>query len=334
MIKKWFWILGVLFLVSCQQNRLKVDVKDIIVQLEINRYDQLIFETEHSNLIEVLYKEYDIHPDFIDLYFQDVLRIGKLDDQPFNQSLHDFVTDTVISQVAGKVLQQFADFSSLTKDLTSGFRHYQYYFPQKPVPAIYTYVSGFNQSLVFTDDFIGISLDNYLGSECVFYTYLGIPQYKIKNMYPQKMVSDLFYALALTEFPKEVQFDNLLSEMVYEGKLVYFTEAMCPELQDSILIGYSKQQLEWCKKNEALMWNFWAENKLLYSVERLDLQKYIGDAPFTNTFSQESPGRTGVWIGWQIVRSFMNKHPEITLDELMNNNNAQEILNQSGYFPE
>ena len=333
-MKIWYWMLGIVFLASCHQNRLKVDVSKIEVQLEINRFDQLIFESGSSNLTDVLLQNYDVHSDFMNLYFQDVLRIGKLDDQSFSENLHAFVTDTVISQVAEKVLHQFNDFSVLANELNSGFRHYQYYFPKKPIPSIYTYVSGFNQSLVFTDEFIGISLDNYLGSECVFYTYLGIPQYKIKNRYPEKMVSDLFNALAITEFPKEDPVENLLTEMIYEGKLVYFTEAMCPGLHDSILIGYSKQQLEWCKKNEALMWSFWAENKLLYSVERLDLQKYIGDAPFTNTFSQESPGRTGVWVGWQIVRSFMNKHSDITLDSLRNINSAQEILSQSGYFPE
>ena len=184
------------------------------------------------------------------------------------------------------------------------------------------------------EDFIGINLDKYLGSDCIFYQYLGIPQYKIKKMYPQKMVPDLFYAYALTEFPNLDPVDNLLSNLIYQGKLMYFIEAMLPETPDSVVMGYSALQQEWCEANESLMWAHWAENKLLYSVERLDLQKYIGDAPFTSTFTKESPGKTGVWIGWQIIRSYMNNHPDVSLGQLMEMNNSQEILSQSRYFPD
>ena len=115
---------------------------------------------------------------------------------------------------------------------------------------------------------------------------------------------------------------------------LYFTKAMCPELPDSILMGYSSKQLRWCKENEQKMWAYLVEKKVLYDFERLTLQKYVEDAPFTNTFAKESPGRTGSWIGLRIVQSFMNKNPKVTLKELMGMNNAQLILNHSGYFPD
>jgi hypothetical protein len=230
-------------------------------------------------------------------------------------------------------LNTFSNFELINDQITSGFKHLKYYFPEKEVPQLFTYISGFNQSIVLAQDFIGINLDKYMGADCIFYQYLGIPQYKIKKMYPEKIVSDLFYAWAITEFPRNDPVDNLLSISIYQGKLIYFSEAMNPEMPDSILIGYSQQQLEWCSKNEGLMWAYLAENKLLYSVERLDLQKFIGDAPFTNTFSRKSPGRTGVWLGWQIVRSYMDNNPTVTIQELMNNNNAQELLSKSKYFP-
>ena len=122
--------------------------------------------------------------------------------------------------------------------------------------------------------------------------------------------------------------------MIYQGKAIYFTKAMCPDLPDSIIMGYSSKQLKWCIKNESKMWGYLIEKKMLYNYERLTLQKYVGEAPFTNTFSNESPGRTGSWLGWRIVCSFMNKNPKVTLNELVRNNNAQTILTHSGYFPE
>ncbi|MBN2805393.1 MAG: hypothetical protein JXR22_01945 [Prolixibacteraceae bacterium] len=324
-----FMLLG-----ACQKNRLKVDVSHIDLTLTIHRFDQVLFEKNVSDFTDQLGQGNIWHQDFIDGYFQDIIRVGDPSDQVFVANLQLFVSDTVITQVADKVQEVFPDFSDLSEQLNNGFRHFNFYFPQYPVPEIYTCITGFNQSLFIAEEWIAISLDNYLGSDCVFYNYLGIPQYKINNMYPEKMVSDLFYALGMTTFPGLNEANNLLSAMIHEGKMHYFTEAMCPDMPDTVIIGYTKAQLEWCKANEAGMWSYWAEHKLLYNMERLILQKYIADAPFTNTFANESPGRTGAWTGWQIVRSYMNKHPEVSLELLMEMQNAQEILNQSGYFPE
>lgn len=327
-------LLATFAIVACTRDRLNIKVSEIEAKININRFDQELFDIDASEAPSHLEELYSSHSQFVDLYTQNILKIGPISDIEFNQYLNAFLSDTVIRKVADTVRVRFADFNSISKGLISGFKHYKYYFPQRNLPAIYTYVSGFNESLIIADELIGISLDKYLGNNCVFYQYLGIPKYKIENMIPDKIVPDLFYAWALTEYPKGDSVNNLLANMIYQGKLIYFTQAMNPELPDSLLIGYSAEKLRWCKYNEASMWSYLVEKKLIYSIERLDLQKYIGDAPFTNVFSEESPGRTGIWLGWQIVQSFMNNNPEVSLEELMKTNNAQKILSQSKYYPD
>jgi hypothetical protein len=334
MMKKiWVIVLAVL-LFSCTHNRLNVDISNINVDLKINRIEKLIFVkdtaafSKNINFIETNYKE------FFDIYTKHVLQIGTSEGPNFRDYLGAFVKDTVISRVADSVNYVFNDFSKIEKQLVKGFKHYKYYFPNSQIPQVYTCVTGFNQSIFIGTYGIAVGLDKYLSSDCIFYDYLGIPKYKCVNMYPEKIVPDLFYSLCLTEFPGNDSVNNLLSNMIYQGKALYFTKAMCPALPDSIIMGYSAKQLKWCSKNEQKMWEYLVEKKLLYNSERLTLQKFIGDAPFTNVFSEESPGRTGLWLGWRIVSSFMNKNKDITLNELMTMNNAQSILNRSGYFPE
>jgi hypothetical protein len=321
------------FFVACKQNRLDVDVSSIDVTLDVQRFDELFFKTDTNELYSVISDAYAENRDFIDLYTQRIIRIGGVESENFKPYLQQFVGDTVMVTVADSVVSTFGDFSVVYDDLIQGFKHYSYYFPTKPVPQIYTCISGFNQSLVFGENFIAIGLEKYLGNDCPFYHYLGIPKYKIANMRPDKIVTDLFYGWALTEYLYNDSIDNLLSNMIYQGKLLYFSEAMNPDFPDSLIIGYRSDQLDWCKQNEAMMWSFLVDKRLLYNSERLTLQKYIGDAPFTNSFSAESPGRTGSWLGWQIVRSYMENNSEITLEELMNRNDAQQLLNQSNYFP-
>jgi uncharacterized protein YjaZ len=76
------------------------------------------------------------------------------------------------------------------------------------------------------------------------------------------------------------------------------------------------------------------ENKRLYVTGRMDIKRLIDDGPYTNGFPVESPGRAGVWIGWQIVRKYMDKNPEVSLDKLMQMSDSQKILNDSKYYPD
>jgi uncharacterized protein YjaZ len=104
-------------------------------------------------------------------------------------------------------------------------------------------------------------------------------------------------------------------------------------MHDTLKIGYSSEQIEWCNRFEKDMWTYLIDEKLLFTTEHLDIKRYIDEAPFTTSFSKESPGRTGIWMGWQIVRDYMKNNPDVSLQELMSLKNYQEILNLSKYNP-
>ncbi|HKK81285.1 MAG TPA: hypothetical protein VJ909_03500 [Prolixibacteraceae bacterium] len=329
----WIFIIAVAFY-SCQSDPLKVNVSEIKVNTSFYRIDSILYGHNPGVVHNKLQAMYPKHKSFLDAYAQDILQLGGVGSHAMEKNLQLFLNDTVYSQVGDTIIKRFADFNSIKEKFTQGLKHYKYYFPNKEIPAVYAYPSGFNQSLVVADDFLGVGLDKYLGRDCVFYKYLGLPQFKIQNMYPMRMVAEAFYAMAVTQYPFNDKNDNLLANMIQEGKLIYFTEAMLPEISDSVIIGYSQKQLEWSNENEAAMWTYLIEQKLLYTSERLEIRKYINDAPFTTPFTNESPGRTGVWLGWQIVHSYMKNNEEVSLGELMRMNDAQAILSHSGYFPE
>ena len=230
-------------------------------------------------------------------------------------------------------MAEHLDTIQLRKNLEFAFRHYKYYFPEKEIPIVYTCISGLNQSVVTAEKLIGISLDKYLGVNSRFYKQLGLPVYKRRNMHPEKIVPDAMYAWAVTEWPKSDNANNLLSQMIHEGKMLYFMDAMLPEISDTLKIGFTKKQLDYCRKNEASMWTFMAEQKLLFSTDRMSIKRFIDDGPYTTPFTDQSPARTGAWLGWQIVRSYMNQNKDVELVDLMNNTDFQVILNQSGYRP-
>ena len=328
-----FLICLTLLLASCTRNPLKINVSDVSVDLKIKHLDVDLLRLKQDQLqaaIPVLKSSYG---EFFDIFTYRMIGIGGVEQSNFSEMLYSFVSDTsLIKKLEVKVAEKI-DTIQLRKDLETAFKHYKYYFPQKEIPVIYTCISGLNQSVVISQGLIGVSLDKYLGSDSPFYASLGLPVYKRKNMLPEKIVPDLLYGWADTEWPKSDKDNNLMSHMVQQGKVMYFLDAMFPEMEDTLKIGFTQKQLEFCRKNEAKMWTYLAEQKLLFTTDRMSIKRFVDDGPYTASFSEESPGRSGVWLGWQIVRSYMKQNKEMKLADLMDNTNYQSILNQSGYQP-
>ena len=325
----------ILFFASCNRSRLNVNISGDEKDIEFVQFGEALFDLPLKDTITELNTLRKKYPEFFDLFTYKIIRIGGMDENDFNANIANFLTDTMILNVKSMVEKKFGDYEKTKEEINTAFKYFQYHFPAKTLPMVYTYISGFNQSVVTTEDIIGISLDKYLGRDCFYYEMLSTaPDYKVKNMYKKKIPADVAYAWGMTEFGSNPEKTTLLDNIIQEGKLMYFTEALLPEAHDSLLIGYTKKELEWCKKNESQMWMYLVEQKLLYSNKRMDIVRYINDGPHTSGFPLESPGRAGVWIGWQIVREYMNKNQKITIKELMENKDYQGILNASGYFPE
>jgi len=330
----FFLIISVVVL-SCKQNPLKVDISKIEETVEVVRFDKELFSINSTDTIGSVTELSNKYPEFFDLFTYKVIQIGGIGDTLFMDGIKHFMTDTMILNLENLVDTEFSDFDEIEEKLVEAFKYYKFHFPDKKLPTIFAYVSGFNQSVVTAENIIGISLDKYLGRDCKYYRLLNsTPQYKIMNMHKGKIVSDVAYAWGITEFEHTNNTTTLLDNMIHYGKMMYFVDALLPESDDSIKIGYSGVQIEWCRRNEAQMWSQLIENKMLYSNKRMDIIRYINNSPTTSGFPLESPGRTGVWIGWQIVREYMRKYPETSLPDLMKNNDYQQILNDSKYFPE
>jgi gliding motility-associated lipoprotein GldB len=322
-----------LLMLSCNRNPLKINVSDITGQVKIVRFEQELKSLgEHPDLDQINNLR-EKHPEFTDVFSSYVIRIGTLDGEESVGDIRAFLTDTMITSLYRLVEEKFSDFKKIETELTQAFKHYSYYFPSKPLPTIYTCISGFNESAFVAEGVIGISLDKYLGAHTAYYPMLGFPRYKQRKMIPGMIPSDVMYVWAMGEFEAGENATTLLDHMVHEGKILYFMQAMMPSAHDSLLIGYTSGQVEWCKKNETQMWTYLIEKEMLYSTKQMDVVRYINDGPQTSGFPAESPGRTGAWLGWQIIRKYMKRNPEITLANLMANNNYQEILNASAYLP-
>ena len=217
--------------------------------------------------------------------------------------------------------------------LTDGFKHYLYHFPDSLLPRVIGYVSRFNQGLFTVDHFVGVGLDQYLGSDCEYYVQLGTPLYLNRKKIPERIPVDVMYAWATQIYPFNDSVDNVLTRMIHQGLLFYFVDAMYPQTGDALKMGFTEDELQWCIRNEEQMWTHLVEQKLLFSTDPLVIRKLIDDAPHTSYYTNESPGRAAVWQGLQIVRAFAARNPDFSLPEILAKRDYQEILRMSRYQP-
>jgi uncharacterized protein YjaZ len=155
----------------------------------------------------------------------------------------------------------------------------------------------------------------------------------IRKFEKDYMVTDLMRGWLDSEYLNDSVQHSFLNQMIYEGKIMYALELLIPEEDDTLKTGYTAGQLEWSYENEEKTWAFFIEQKLLFSNNAKYYMKYINDGNGTSGFPPNAPAKTGVFIGWQIVRSYMKNNKEITLAQLFKNQNAQDILSKSSYKP-
>lgn len=318
---------------SCKSNKLEVDVSKIKVELKIHRFDKELRDLDIQKLMTEVPKLEEKNPRFFELYTTNVIKIGSTAERDFFLKLKDFLTHPDWAQVYDSISTKFEDISVLENELTEAFKHYKYYYPEKEIPEVYTCMSGFNYSVFTDENLFGIGLDFYLGKDSKFYEMAQFAEYQRYNMASYKITSDCIQAIALTDFQYNDSIDNLVSQMVYQGKIQYFMHALLPQEEDSVLFGYTPVQMKWSFSYEDKIWAFMVEQKQLFSDENLMIKKYIEVAPFTTYFTNNSAPRLGVFIGWRIVQSFMENNPEISLQELMAMDDYQYILNNSSYNP-
>ena len=317
-------------------NKYQYIPRDIeAVEVEIVRFDsaQLAVRTDSVKQdIEKLYADYE---EFMPMYVEGILRIPIEDTAYLCEMYAQFLTDTVMgfAQTNALAKEKFANVDSLQETLNTGFSRLHYLFPDWEIPAkVYLFVSGFNSSVMYYENVMGIGVDMYLGSDYPYYNQV-VYNYQKQTMRKECISGDLLSMYLAYNIAYNSKYNRLLEHMIFRGKQMFLLGELLPEEPVWEIIGYSKEQWDWCETYEQAIWNSIMEKRDLFKTESIVLNSYMNEGPFTAEISQESPGRLGVWVGWQIVDSYMRNNEQVTIQELMSEGDAQKILEQSFYKP-
>lgn len=304
---------------SCESNPLDVDVSGVDVDIKVERMEKELFDSGKDPMIlnEELLKKYGM---LYEAFMIDML--GEV--PPSNPQapivLEEFVGHPDMQNIYHEIEGEFSDFSSYEAGIEESFKHYKYYFPDSLIPDVVTFYSNFNSNVFPYGNRIGVGLDMYLGSDNDLVKSLPadiFPQYIKDKMNAEFMVADVMKGWLMNRFFDELHDgEDFLSSIITLGKIMYLLDAMLPLEEDHIKFGCSAEQIQWCKFNEPNIWKTIVDEQVLYSKDKAVILQYVSDGPFTKGMPHESPGKVGVWLGWQIVRDYVEQN-EIGVLELL-----------------
>ncbi len=308
--------IGSIFLGCNDVDKLEKEISKIDVHLQVSRFDREFAEATVADLAGLK----QTYPFLFPKQYHDSVWEAKL-------------KDTIQIELFEEVGKAFPNFDEEKQDLKMLFQHIKYYFPQFRAPEVITLTNEveYNYRVIFADSLLLIGLDNYLGPEHRFYQ--DIQNYIAAGLDKKFLVSDVADNFAKKVVPKLAD-RTFLGDMVYHGKLLYLKDKLMPLADDAIKIGYSQDELDWAMANEEPIWRNFIEHEYLYSTDKNLRLRFIELAPFSKfglELDNESPGRLGQYMGWQIVRAFMNKN-EVSLEQLLRLP-AEEIFKKSNYKP-
>jgi len=323
---------------SSHKSREKPAVSAISGEVKLLRFDQDLFAFKQADFDthrEMMRNKYG---GFYDFYMGQFI-IGPR--QPGDtvdvdqQAIGQFIEDNYMQRLQDSIQAHFADTKQLENNLTQSLRYAKYYFPQIDFPKVYAINSGFSiGAFTYENDVVGIGLDLYLGANNPDYDSAGIYNYvrhKLAKEYIVRNAMEVLYNLHVERSSSAAP--TFFEAMVENGKRAYILSYLIPDAPEFVIARFTSEQMKWCEANERSVWQFLNDKDLLYKTDLMEQKRYLSEGPTAPGMPAEAPGNIGSWVGWQIVKKYMQDNKSKISLATLANTDAATIIQQSKYRP-
>ncbi len=314
-----------LALFSCKNDRLNIEVQQEERSLLVERLDLELAQVRNETELEQVHQKFaKNHEEFYNFYLGACLQIGLVQDTFTLKALNDFIADKYVQKLHQEIKTKFADVSEEIEAFKTGLNYLHFYFPDAPEPTtVIFYNSLFSNSVVSSENTIGVGMERYLGEaspsiselpEDPFFPYIK------KRMDRRFLLRDMMMSWLGANVLPEIQDNKEVAEvMIQWGKHLYILEACFPEMEKSTVLRYFGEEYNWAIDNEKEFWKFLIAQNVLFKRDYKFSLNIFADGPFTSSLPIEdkAPPRLGQFLGWRIVKKFMDKNEQITLKQLI-----------------
>lgn len=317
-VKLLVFSLVFVFLLSCKNDPLKIDSSKVNVSIDYYNMDSVFVNAKGKDLEKW---NLQFKKEINEAYEFELgmgLRIGVPDDSVILKNIELFANDPGMQEFEKQIAKKFPNLINRHMKIVKGFQNLKYHLSDVKIPKAVVYANTCFQSSAFsTQNEIVLGLERYLGKDepliqklprDIFYEWIK------EGMDDKFLERDAVCSWIMSNVVQMVE-ANLAENMVNWGKIIYFTEAAFPDEKEEIIIRYSAEDLKWAKENEYSLWTYLVKEKMLFRINETESINMLAPGPFTVGLPEKGPDRLGQYLGWQIVRKYMEKN-DVTLKQL------------------
>lgn len=320
---------------SCHRGDNSNDIKNIKINVQFYDFYKDFAALDTNNLQAGLEKIKAKYPDFLDLYLDGLANINMNGDYSKTDVLRGFLTYPDFKNLFDTVMKVYPDTKKQDEQIEDLFKHLAFYDSSYRLPQkVFYYAAGLHYPVSLTKDnkILGIGIDCFLGRDFAPYEQVKIPYYMTLKNTPEYIPVAVAIKFYEDKYPLVFDDKNLLQLMIEKGKEAYFLKKMLPDAEENLFFLFDEKQMEWCRKNEKLIYNYFIQNNLLYETNGQKIYRYLNDAPTSSGMPPESPGNTASFIGYKIVNAYAERSGK-SLMEILKMTDAKQILSAANYKP-
>lgn len=297
--------------------------------IKIVRFDKVVDDFVRTGNVSFSQRLSTDYPTETRILVENMLHLGSVADVHIYDDLRVYFSDSNLVRLSADVRNRFASMARYEEQLNKAYRRLKKELPELEKPYVYTQVSAFNQSIVVNDTVVGISLDKYMGCDYPLYAKSYTPVQRA-TMHPDRIVPDLLSFYLMAQFPPRVKPENLLHAMIQIGKIQWIVaQAMNTSVEN--VSGFPAASIKWFQMNEQACWKNLKEHKMLLTTDHNLYAAVVSLTAEKPYFKAEQSRGIGTWLGTQVVRNYMKKHPECTIHELLVEKSCEEVWRGSDY---
>ena len=271
------------------------------------RFDSAFFAMDSLHFESDLAKLVQQYPQFSEDYFNRILMLSTKKNAKKIKAFYKAYLP--IYQATTKVQAS----KKATPEIAAAFKRFHFYFPTYSLPKQLIYFIGPLETYgnVVTKDGLAIGLQLYLGASSSWYYSEQVnaiyPTYISRQFAPEYIVVNSIQNILNDYDPIVMNGKQLIEQMIEIGKRQYIVGQCLPNASDTLLLGFTGNQLKAIEDNKGDIWTFLSSQNRLFSVDPNLTSAILTEAPYNDYFGEEIPGNVGKYIGYSIVKSWMHQ---------------------------
>lgn len=282
--------------------------------------DKAFRTSDSAELVKAVNNYKETINDVYEYEFGHCLNIGDVSDSAVFGAVSDFLADKYISRLEKRIAEKFKNKSAIEAKISDGFTHLKAHFPKEKYPKHVVFLNSlFRSSAASFESDVAVGLEQYLGSKTDVIVELPTNEYYQwykDGMEAKFLERDVLASWISANHLPAPKSGSLSEMMIHWGKIIYFVEASFPKEDKEIIIRYTKEDYKWALENEAFYWDYLVKQNLLFVLDERTKANMLNEGPFTQGLPEKGPDRLGQFLGWRMVKQYMENHSDLTLPEL------------------